>query len=208
MAMRVADRLFHVSTVTLTARTCWELRPWSEGCWPLSACSCLCGHASCRCDLLGLTECAGSTGLTNDFGSRLAQPIKACKSLSYRAASATAYAAWHKIAPGDRTADTHNGVRADTIDKTAVSPSATPVGSAASASAEPAPEPTSCSWSKTCTSASSTPPTGELLRDLTLDPARNYQPTGRPPGPRPEHHARPATKKPRILTWVRVIPMS
>jgi hypothetical protein len=24
---------------------------------------------------------------------------------------------------------------------------------------------------------------GELLRELTLDPARNYQPTGRPPGP-------------------------
>ena len=27
--------------------------------------------------------------------------------------------------------------------------------------------------------------TGELLRDLTLDPTRNYQPTGRPPGPNP-----------------------
>jgi transposase InsO family protein len=27
--------------------------------------------------------------------------------------------------------------------------------------------------------------TGELLRELTLDPARNYQPTGRPPGPPP-----------------------
>jgi len=27
--------------------------------------------------------------------------------------------------------------------------------------------------------------TGELLRDLTLDPSRNYQPTGRLPGPRP-----------------------
>jgi hypothetical protein len=25
--------------------------------------------------------------------------------------------------------------------------------------------------------------TGELLRDLVLDPGRNYQPTGRPPGP-------------------------
>jgi hypothetical protein len=25
--------------------------------------------------------------------------------------------------------------------------------------------------------------TGELLRHLTLDPTRNYQPTGRPPGP-------------------------
>jgi hypothetical protein len=26
--------------------------------------------------------------------------------------------------------------------------------------------------------------TGELVRDLTIDPARNYQPTGRPPGPK------------------------
>jgi len=25
--------------------------------------------------------------------------------------------------------------------------------------------------------------TGEILRKLTLDPTRNYQPTGRPPGP-------------------------
>ncbi len=37
--------------------------------------------------------------------------------------------------------------------------------------------------------------TGELLRDLTLDPSRNYQPTGRPPGPPP---ATPApTRNPR-----------
>jgi hypothetical protein len=25
--------------------------------------------------------------------------------------------------------------------------------------------------------------TGELLRELTIDPSRDYQPTGRPPGP-------------------------
>jgi hypothetical protein len=29
--------------------------------------------------------------------------------------------------------------------------------------------------------------TGELLRELTIDPARNYQPTGRPPGPKRGH---------------------
>ena len=28
--------------------------------------------------------------------------------------------------------------------------------------------------------------TGELLRELTLDPTRDYQPTGRPPGPPPK----------------------
>ena len=34
--------------------------------------------------------------------------------------------------------------------------------------------------------------TGELLRELTLDPTRDYQPLGRPPGPRPQHTAAPA----------------
>lgn len=29
--------------------------------------------------------------------------------------------------------------------------------------------------------------TGELLRELVLDPTRDYQPTGRPPGPVPKH---------------------
>jgi Integrase core domain len=36
--------------------------------------------------------------------------------------------------------------------------------------------------------------TGELLRDLTLDPTRDYQPLGRPPGPPPRKPQRP---KPR-----------
>jgi hypothetical protein len=27
--------------------------------------------------------------------------------------------------------------------------------------------------------------TGELIRELTLNPSRDYQPTGRPPGPPP-----------------------
>lgn len=33
--------------------------------------------------------------------------------------------------------------------------------------------------------------TGELLRELTIDPARNYQPLGRPPGPQPHTNRRP-----------------
>ena len=28
--------------------------------------------------------------------------------------------------------------------------------------------------------------TGELLRELVLDPTKNYQPTGPPPGPTPK----------------------
>ena len=39
------------------------------------------------------------------------------------------------------------------------------------------------------------PPSGELLRDLTLDPTRNYQPTGHPPGTPPT----PQTQQPRTL---------
>jgi hypothetical protein len=33
--------------------------------------------------------------------------------------------------------------------------------------------------------------TGELLRELTLDPSRDYQPTGELPGPKPK---RPRTR--------------
>ena len=33
--------------------------------------------------------------------------------------------------------------------------------------------------------------TGELLRDLVIDPTRNYQPLGRPPGPQPRKTKRP-----------------
>ncbi len=33
--------------------------------------------------------------------------------------------------------------------------------------------------------------TGELLRQLTLDPARDYQPLDRPPGPQPRNRQRP-----------------
>ena len=33
--------------------------------------------------------------------------------------------------------------------------------------------------------------TGELLRELIIDPTRDYQPTGRPPGPSPGKHRRP-----------------
>src|SRR5439155_159706 len=36
--------------------------------------------------------------------------------------------------------------------------------------------------------------TGELLRELTLDPAKDYQPTGRPPGPAPRNQRAEPTK--------------
>ena len=40
--------------------------------------------------------------------------------------------------------------------------------------------------------------TAELLRQLTLDPNRNYQPTGRPPDPRPQPHPNASTPDPDV----------
>ncbi|MEV4708619.1 hypothetical protein, partial [Actinoplanes sp. NPDC049316] len=45
--------------------------------------------------------------------------------------------------------------------------------------------------------------TGELLRELTLDPTKRYQPTGRPPGPAPKKK-NPLNPQP----WVQGFPMS
>jgi leucine-zipper of insertion element IS481 len=39
--------------------------------------------------------------------------------------------------------------------------------------------------------------TGELLRELTLDPTRNYQPNGPPPGPTPATPRKPANPEPQ-----------
>ena len=56
-------------------------------------------------------------------------------------------------------------------------------GSATSASDEPTPEPTSSCSSTTCTSASSTPPPANSSASSPSIHDRDYQPTGRPPGP-------------------------
>jgi hypothetical protein len=45
--------------------------------------------------------------------------------------------------------------------------------------------------------------TGELLRELTIDPARDCQPTGRPPGASPEKAVARTHE-----SWVRAMPMS
>ena len=65
----------------------------------------------------------------------------------------------------------------------APSPCASPAACATSASAEPTPEPTSSCSSKTSTSASSTPPPANSSASSPSTPRRDYQPTGRPPGP-------------------------
>jgi hypothetical protein len=106
------------------------------------------------------------------------------RSLPHRATPATAYAARPKAAPGDRSADAHDRVRHDKISKIGNVTLRTGgrlhhigVGR---------------TYAGTCVlllvqdlhiriiNAA----TGELLRELTLDPARDYQPTGQPPGPK------------------------
>jgi transposase InsO family protein len=118
------------------------------------------------------------------------------RSLPHRQAPATAYAARPKAAPGDRAADTHDRIRRDIIDKTGcvtlrhggklhhIGIGRTHAGTHILLLAQDL-------HIRIVHAA-----TGELLRELTLDPARNYQPTGRPPGPTPatprnNRHPRP-----------------
>ena len=105
-------------------------------------------------------------------------------SLPQRATPGTAYAARPKATPGDRASDSHDRIRRDKISKTGNVTLRTGgrlhhigVGR---------------TYAGTCVllliqdlniriiDAA----TGELLRELTLDPARDYQPTGQPPGPK------------------------
>ncbi len=106
------------------------------------------------------------------------------RSLPHRATPATAYAARPKATPSaDRGRDTHDRVRTDRIDSTGCVTLRVGGRLHHIDIAEPTPEPTSCCSSRTCTSGSSTPPPANSLRELVLDPTRDYQPTGRPPGP-------------------------
>jgi hypothetical protein len=50
--------------------------------------------------------------------------------------------------------------------------------------------------------------TGEPLRELVLNPDRDYQPTGRPARPAPRNPTPRGKTKTRTLMWVRVIPIS
>ena len=104
------------------------------------------------------------------------------RSLPHRATPATAYAARPKATPGDRTADTHQRVRTDRIDTTGkvtlrhggrlyhLGIGRAHAGTRILLLAHDL-------HIRIIAAA-----TGELLRELTLDPARNYQPTGKPKG--------------------------
>jgi transposase InsO family protein len=107
------------------------------------------------------------------------------RSLPHRATPATAYAARPKAAPGDRTADTHDRVRADRVDADGkltlrVNGKLHHIGIGRTHARTRVLMLIQDLDVRVINAA-----TGELLRELTIDPARNYQPTGRPPGPPP-----------------------
>jgi transposase InsO family protein len=106
------------------------------------------------------------------------------RSLPHRATPATVYASRPKAAPSsDRSADTHDRVRRDRIDK------------AGSVTLRVAGRLRHIGVGRTYARTDVillvqdlhvtviNAATGEILRDLTIDPRRDYQPTGRPPGP-------------------------
>jgi transposase InsO family protein len=104
------------------------------------------------------------------------------RSLPGRATPAAAYAARPKASPGDRTADTHDRVRTDRIDRTGLvslrhSGRLHHIGIG-----RPHAGTRVLLLVQDLNIRVINAGTGELLRDLVLNPDRDYQPTGRPPG--------------------------
>jgi len=106
------------------------------------------------------------------------------RSLPHRATPATAYTARPKATPGsDRTRDTHDRLRHDRIDKAGcvtlrVNGRLHHIGVGRTLTGTDVLLLVQDLHVRVINAA-----TGELLRDLLLDPRKNYQPTGRPPGP-------------------------
>jgi transposase InsO family protein len=116
------------------------------------------------------------------------------RSLPHRATPATAYTARPKAVPGDRTADTHHRVRRDRIDHSGVvtlrhGGKLHHIGVGRTHARTHILLLIQDLNIRVINAA-----TGELLRELTLDPDRDYQPTGRPPGP-PKGTPRPPRPK-------------
>jgi transposase InsO family protein len=105
------------------------------------------------------------------------------RSLPRRQTPAAAYATRPKAAPGNRDADTHDRVRTDRIWAvgTVTLRHAGKLHHIGVGRAHAGTEVLILTQDLHIRIISKA--TGELLRELTLDPSRDYQPTGRPPGP-------------------------
>ena len=107
------------------------------------------------------------------------------RSLPHQATPATAYAAHPKAAPGDRSRDTHNRVRTDRVDNTGKvtlrhGGRLYSIGIGRTHARTRVLILVQDLHIRIVNAA-----TGELLRELTLNPTKRYQGTGRPPGPPP-----------------------
>jgi hypothetical protein len=105
------------------------------------------------------------------------------KSLAHRATPATAYQARPKATAGDRAGDTHDRVRTDRVHAAGTVTLRTGgrlhhIGAGRTYAGTSVILIIQDLDIRIINAAA-----GELLRQLTLDPARDYQPTGRPPGP-------------------------
>src|ERR1700760_1415100 len=108
------------------------------------------------------------------------------RSLPHRATPATIYQARPKAIPGDRSADTHDRVRTDRADPGGqltlrVSGKLHHIGTGTENARTPVLMLIQDLHVRILNAA-----TGELIRELTIDPGRDYQPLGRPPGPQPK----------------------
>ena len=117
------------------------------------------------------------------------------RSLPHRATPATACAARPKAAPGDRSADTHDRVRAGRVDADGkltlrVNGRLHHIGIGPTHARTRVLMLVQDLHVRVINAA-----TGELLHELVIDPARNYQPTGRPPGPPPGTPRPPRRRK-------------
>jgi len=110
------------------------------------------------------------------------------RSLPHRSTPATAYAARPKATPdADRTGEVHHRVRTDRVDHTGVvtlrvNGRLHHIGIGRTHARTHVILLVQDLQIRVVDAA-----TGELLRDLVLDPTRDYQPTGRPPGPARNH---------------------
>ncbi|HLM06641.1 MAG TPA: integrase core domain-containing protein [Blastococcus sp.] len=111
------------------------------------------------------------------------------RSLPHRATPANAYTARPKATPStDRARDTHDRLRTDRIDQTGcvtlrVGGRLHHIGIGRTHAGTHVLLLVQDLHIRVIDAA-----TGELLRELLLDPTRDYQPTGRPPGPAPKKH--------------------
>jgi hypothetical protein len=122
------------------------------------------------------------------------------KPLPHQATPATLYQARPKAAPGDRTTGTHDRVRTGCTGPAGkltlrVNGKLHHTGTGSEHARTAVLTLVHDLHARILNAA-----TGELIRELTIDPARGHQPPGRSPGPQP--------KRPRTRQGFKVIPMS